>query len=208
MKVTSGSERRDGLRRFLEHPLVYEGFQRAVGKNRLRRRFVEEFVRPRPGDRLLDFGCGPGDLVPYVPEVDFAGFDISTAYIASARSRFGERARFYDDLDELRDREAPFDIAVCIGVLHHIDDDTTLRSLRVIRELLSDRGRFVVTEPHLHDGQHWIARELIRRDPGRHVRPEHGYQQLLAAVFPTVEVRRDESLLRVPYSWSIFTCSE
>lgn len=208
MTATSSSERRDGLRRFLEHPLVYEGFQRAVGKNRLRRRFVDEFVRPQPGERLLDFGCGPGDLVPFMPRVDFVGFDISATYIASARSRFGERARFYNDLDELRNRERAFDVAVCIGVLHHIDDDTCLDSLRVIRDLLSDGGRFIVTEPHLHEDQHWIARELIRRDRGRFVRPESAYRQLLSTAFSSVKVRRDESLMRVPYSLSIFTCSE
>lgn len=207
MSQLRGDERRDGALRLLESSFVYEAFQRAVGKNRLRRRFVSEYVQPRPGDRLLDFGCGPGDLVPFVPEVRFVGCDISATYLATAKQRYGDHAAFHQTMREVTAAEARFDIATCIGVLHHIDDESCISALRAIRSHLSEGGRFLAVEPHQYPGQHRIARFLISQDRGRFVRAEHGYSELLEQVFEQVDVVRDEQLLRVPYTLSVYSCS-
>lgn len=207
MATAQGLERRDGLRRLLENSFVYEGFQRSVGKQKLRQAFIDRYARPTAGERLLDFGCGPGDLVPFVPGITFVGHDISSAYIATAKRRFGDQATFYERLEDLQSSEAPFDVVVSIGVLHHIDDDTCRQILPGIASLLADGGRFVVAEPHLHDEQHWIARELIKRDRGRFVRLEKEYEDLLAEAFPMIASTRDETMLRVPYTLTMFECS-
>ena len=68
------------------------------------------------------------------------------------------------------------------------------------------RDRYLAVEPHLRPGQHWIARELIKRDRGAFVRPEAGYGDLLSEAFDSVELQLDEDLLRVPYTLTVFTC--
>lgn len=206
--VTVGLEKKSWMRSVLEMPWAYEAFQRSVGKHKLRQEFAERYVQPTAGMRVLDFGCGPGDFVPFVPDVDFVGFDISEPYLASARSRFSE-ARFYGGtLDEVRQAEEPFDLAVSIGVLHHIPDDTAVESLKQIASVLKPGGRYVAVEPHLRPGQHWIARELIKRDRGQFVRPEADYAGLLSEAFDDVELQLDEALLRVPYTLTVFTCKQ
>ena len=73
---------------------------------------------------ILDVGCGPADILAYLPNVDYWGFDISEAYIERAGNAFGTRGHFnckqlqVDDLDEL----PKFDVVLAIGLLHHIDD--------------------------------------------------------------------------------------
>jgi SAM-dependent methyltransferase len=201
-------EDNSGLRSLLQFPWIYEAFQRVVGKNKLRRRFVDEFVRSEPHHRTLDIGCGPGDLVPFIEPAAYVGFDINADYIAAARSRFGHRASFFDGtLDDLFPQMASsFDTCVAIGVLHHVPDDIAIEIAQGAREALVAGGAFIALEPHLYEGQHWIAAALIKRDRGQFVRSESGYLQILEKVFDSVEVVRDEKMLRVPYTTSIYLC--
>ena len=203
---SGGLEKKSWMRSVLEMPWAYEAFQRSVGKHKLRREFAARYIQPSPGMRVLDFGCGPGDFVPFMPSVDFVGFDISEPYLASARSRFSQATFYGGSLEDLGQSEEPFDVALSIGVLHHIPDDIAVESLKQIAALLKPNGRYVAVEPHLRPGQHWIARELIKRDRGAFVRPEREYSSLLSEAFDDVKLDLDEELLRVPYTLTVFTC--
>ena len=57
-----------GIRSVLSIPFVYRLFGQLIGGASWRRRFVNEYIRPQQGDRILDIGCGPGVLVPYLPK--------------------------------------------------------------------------------------------------------------------------------------------
>ena len=57
-----------------------------------------DFLRPsRPNGRVLDVGCGAGQVVGRLTEAGFEayGVDVSEPNIANAR-RFSDRCRFYD----------------------------------------------------------------------------------------------------------------
>lgn len=85
-------------------------------------------LRLRPGERLLDIGCGWGGLVVYAAErygVDATGINLSQPQIDYARdwiarAGLGERARIemrdYRDLDPRQ----PFDKMVSVGMFEHV----------------------------------------------------------------------------------------
>jgi SAM-dependent methyltransferase len=84
-----------GVRHLLSRPSVYDFFQNLVGVTASRDRWVRDFVKPFPGARILDIGCGTGEIRRHLPEaIDYLGFDLSEAYIASARKRHGSLGRF------------------------------------------------------------------------------------------------------------------
>src|SRR6266478_4841848 len=77
---------RDGLYFLLSLPSVYRLFRTIVQGDGCRV-YVSEYVRPVPGEKVLDIGCGPGDILENLPAVDYLGFDINLIWARSGRKR-------------------------------------------------------------------------------------------------------------------------
>jgi cyclopropane fatty-acyl-phospholipid synthase-like methyltransferase len=82
------------LRPILHRAYFYELYHRLIGANYRSRVLVSDYIRPQPGDRILDIGCGPGNMLPYLPKGPYLGVDANPAYIATARERYGDRGEF------------------------------------------------------------------------------------------------------------------
>ena len=91
------------------------------------------------------------------------------------------RIREIDGVDTADIATGPYDIIVCVGLLHHLDDDEATRLIRSLAARLSERGRLVTCDPVFVDRQHPVARTLKRLDSGQNIRRAEGY----AALFET-----------------------
>jgi SAM-dependent methyltransferase len=179
------SERR-GLWRPLSSPFVYELFHHVIGGRRWLRHFTDEVIRPRAGDRLFDIGCGPGALLSCVPPgTTYVGFDRNASYIAHARRVHGEHGLFIcDDVRNFAAHAlAPADIAVAIGILHHLDDELASILLRAIADALKPGGRIITVDPCHHAEQNALQRFVVNNDRGMHVRPFERYKELAERAF-------------------------
>ena len=74
----------------LARPWAYQLFFNVIGAPERSRILVRDYIRPRPGDRILEIGCGPGTIVPYLPDSEYVGFDLSEEYIEQARRKFSD----------------------------------------------------------------------------------------------------------------------
>ena len=182
------TERRRGVYSLLTHPSVYETLQQITGADAARRDFAQRYVRARPGDRVLDIGCGPAHLRAHLPEVEYIGWEPNAAYVAKARLTYAERGEFHVGRfgPEQARSLAPVDIAVVSAVLHHLDDTEARALFALLRATVKPGGRVVTVDNVFTEHQNPIARLLISLDRGRHVRTAEGYEALARASFEHV----------------------
>jgi len=188
---------------------VYRGFQLLFGADRARRRHVAAHIRPSPGDFVVDLGCGPGDILDYLPKVRYLGFDMNPAYIEAASARYGDNGEFRVSSvngAELAELFGQADIVMANGVVHHLDDWEAMRLFELAASLLKPDGRLVTIDPVFHPKQGYVRRWLVSQDRGEHVRAPERYLTLARSQFPGVFERLEDHMLQFPYSHFVMEC--
>lgn len=195
------SQRISKLYHLVTIPAIYKGLMSALGADRARRRLARELYAVPAGGKVLDVGCGPGSIYPYLPAVDYTGIDLNPRHVEHARALYGKRARFMvgDAARDLQDEAGTFDLVVVSALLHHLDDDQARRMLGRLCELLKPGGRLVTFDNVWLERQNPIARALNKLDSGLNVRFAGDYRSLVAGLPVSVEERLYRDLLRIPY---------
>ena len=197
------------LTSILSLPAGYRLFTRVVGGD-VWRVHTQEYIKPREGEKVLDIGCGPADILEYLPKVDYLGFDISQEYIDAARKRYGDRGRFFCSdvgLASIERERGTFDLVLATGVVHHLDDERAASLFKLAKMALSPKGRLVTYDGCYVPDQSRIARWLLRNDRGKFVRTREAYEKLAGTVFHTIEPHLRHDMLRIPYTHLILRCS-
>lgn len=192
------------LQAVLRRSGAYEMSRRLIGAHREMELVTRDHVRPVPGLRILDVGCGNGRLVEFLPEgIDYVGIDHNPSYIAAATERYGSATtRFVcADLSEVSfDDVEPVDVAVAIGVLHHLDDPTASRTVAAAAARLRPGGRLVTLDPCFEPSQRQGARVLMALDRGRFVRHPANYVSLIEPHVGAVSTWIHDDVFAFPYT--------
>ena len=121
---------------------------------------------PRPGERVLDLGCGSGRqaLALAARAATVVGLDASAAALAEARESAARaglsnfRLRFIEgrleSLEECLAGEGPFDAALCCFALYYAASPQD--TLRALRSRLVPGGRVLVCGPALENNRAFV----------------------------------------------------
>ncbi|MPZ57533.1 MAG: methyltransferase domain-containing protein [Rhizobiales bacterium] len=158
----------------------------------------------KPGQRVLDIGCGWGGLALYIAEMNGAnvvGITLSQEQLRIARARAAERsvagtAEFR--LQDYREVEKGFDRIVSVGMFEHVGVGFYDAFFRKCAEVLNDDGVIVLHSIGRSEGpgttNPWIAKYIF---PG-------GYIPALSEVLPAIErsglLVNDIEILRLHYA--------
>src|SRR5476649_1585356 len=131
---------------------------------------VLELLDIKPGERILDLGCGTGHLTNKIKEhgADVTGIDASEDMIAKAKESFpGVNFQVADAADFHFDE--PFDAVFSNAVLHwvHKADE----AIKCVYDTLKPGGRFIAEMGGKGNNAHIMAIT-------RQVLEKHGYSQL------------------------------
>jgi len=174
--------------------------------------FALAHLRPSPGSRFLDIGCGGGKgaayLVQQVPEARAIGVDISDAVLqrAQAHRASGEPRLLcvHAPAQHLPLADGAFDAVTTVMTFHHLRDAE--RAVREVYRVLRPGGAFVIADV---DRGHWMgpffeAMEHVLFDRGTRARTTDEYRRLLeGSGFRQVRVLRREGRKRSFIFWVI-----
>jgi SAM-dependent methyltransferase len=208
-------ERNDGIRSVLLRASVYRTAQRAIGADKCSRRLAKEVIRSTPKTTIVDIGCGTADIADYISFASYTGFDPNPPYVQQASERLGklvgDKARIFEgrvgDAALTAQLPATVDLALTMGVLHHLDDALVDEALQLAASLIGTTGRFIAFDPGRVPGQPRIARALINRDRGQHVRTVEATEALIRKHFSNVTIDVHHDFLAVPYTHLVVEAS-
>jgi trans-aconitate 2-methyltransferase len=149
-------------------------------------RDLVDMVRPRPGMRAADLGCGTGELTRALHErlgaVSTVGVDSSHAMLAGAGAHAGGGVRFEHGLiEELDAPEGGLDLVFSNAALHWVGDHPRL--LGRLSELLAPEGQLAIQVPANHDHPaSWVADAVAGEAP--FTEALGGYQRGVAVLDP------------------------
>jgi len=116
-----------------------------------------------PDARIIELGCGVGDLLDYLKSrgfTDARGMDCCEAQVEIAQSQ-GHAALRADVFEYLDKVEEPFDAALALDFIEHFTKDELLTLFDALRKTLKPGGRLILQTPN---GEGLFAREVIYGD--------------------------------------------
>lgn len=193
------------LKDVFRDPRIYHAFQFHLGFFESRRYSIQHYLPDSPALRILDIGCGPGQITQILPAqvVNYVGFDTDRRYIEFARRNFGDKYEFRcEEFSAKSVGDLQFDVVMMNGLLHHLPDSVADTVLRESAAVLVDDGQLLAIDSCLYRGQGRLDRWLNANDRGKFVRAPQAYDQLVARHFERVDVDVRADLARVPFSFA------
>lgn len=114
-------------------------------------RLLDEIV-PKKG-KILDLGCGTGQIAQVLSDREWYGVDISAKSIRFAK-QFYKKALVGDITTRIPFKDSTFDYVVSIHTLHHVPSKLK-EALLEVRRVLKNGGQLIAVE---HDSSHLGAR--------------------------------------------------
>lgn len=193
-----------GVRKYLEIPNMYNGFQNIIGSpNHRKVHYTTHFSLPSTS-KVLDIGCGTGALMDYLPEgIEYHGFDMEQSYIDFANEKYGERGKFYCERvgETMYDKWLGyFDAVNANALIHHLTDKDTLFLFDVAHKYLKPGGFLITLDSVFHEDQSKVSKWLVSKDRGQNIRTPEQYLKLAKTYFDKIETQLKTDHLRIPYS--------
>ncbi|AQZ65148.1 gamma-tocopherol methyltransferase @ delta-tocopherol methyltransferase [[Actinomadura] parvosata subsp. kistnae] len=169
----------------IERPRAYEVVAELayLGGRRAAFTRLAAAARPRPGDRVLDVGCGTGYLSRILSPVSghVTGLDPSPAMIAHATERAPSNCTYVvGEGQDLPFPDGSFDLVVSSLAMHHMPREARPEALRQMFRVLRPGGRLLIAEFSPPSGH--LARRLVGLLTGPAMR--HDPHELLGSMIP------------------------
>lgn len=137
-------------RLYASYATTHAGLSGASAAGYVYRRDIRDHLIRRPGARVLDIGCGQGELVRLLREdgYDASGVDVSAEQVALAHDAGVPTVVLGDFIDVLNTEASSLDAVVATDLLEHLTKDEVLRVFDSVRRALRPGGVFIARTPN------------------------------------------------------------
>jgi len=114
-------------------------------------KWLFEQVKPYLKDRVLEIGCGIGNMTKFLlkENIDLTVIDNKIRYIDNMKKNYPSLQAYCCDIAAIETMDSlpkgEFNAVICINILEHIKNDTAV--LQNIKSLLSDDGKLIIFVP-------------------------------------------------------------
>jgi len=166
--------------------------------------------QPRPGEWMLDAGCGSGEksavLAKLSPEQNVVGLDMGVASLEKAIGRFGDRPNLdyvQGNIMEPPIKDRQFDYGMSLGVLHHTPN--TRQAFANFRRMMKDETTVMIwIYPTYREAPEWrmpyFARDFLVLNQGHRLPPtllRLGAHLMVLGFYPIVDFFFKKSYHRI-----------
>jgi ubiquinone/menaquinone biosynthesis C-methylase UbiE len=163
----------------------YDSYMRkmTLGRERVLRDRTVRLAQVKPGDAVLEVGCGTGSLTLAAkraagPTGQVTGIDILPGMIEASRlkaAKANEDITFQiGSVDAIPFSENEFDVAMCSFMIFHMSDHTRQRGIAEVYRVLKPNGRLLVLDLALPPQR--IQQAIVKRLFGSML--QHDLQEL------------------------------
>ncbi len=126
-----------------------------LGKERALREMTVELAGVKPGDKVLEVGCGTGSLslaakVQVGPNGEVHGIDAAPEMVEVARRKAARQGADVDFkvglIQDIPFSRAQFDVVLCSFMIFHMPDDVRREGFKEIARVLKPGGQVVIVD--------------------------------------------------------------
>ena len=203
------SQRTNILHNFLNNPFVYKLIQKIMSGTSFRKNIIMQNIKDK-NLKILDIGCGPAEILDYIPSCEYYGYDIDQRSINYAKKKYQNNNHhfFCKQFNEKELIKLPkFDFIILFGILHHLDNKQAKKIINLCKRKMKKDTRLLTEDPILIENQNIIAKFLIKSDRGTNVRREKEYLNLFKPNFKYIKAKITNQFF-IPYTWFTVVCKK
>lgn len=209
------SHKTSGILKIIDLSHIYDLIQFIAGYPRVSKKLLEpviEFSKHNKNVRILDIGCGTGQIVKYLPKnVSYVGWDFNSNYINKAQNLFEKKNIDFVCLDindsSLKSKDK-YDFVFLAGVIHHLDDISVKKLFQTVIDNLDTNGTLLTVDPTFITNQNRIAKFIISQDRGKSVRTSLEMKNIQKEYFSTIDHNLINNLGNIPYDHLFTFCKK
>lgn len=192
------------LEKFFNNPAVYNVIQHILawtgGKTIFKK--LREYIDPKPGDKILDVGCGTGKYTKIFQNSDYIGIDINENYLDYARRRYSFGKFMNMDATKLDFPDNNFKFVFSVSTFHHLSDAQIEQAAEEMKRVCSDNGAVYIVDNVFPRKINFIGYLLFKLDRGSYQRNYEAMEKLLSPHgFEAVDPKLKRTF---PYRYAIF----
>jgi len=192
------------LEKFFNKPKVYNVIQYllafAGGKAVLKK--IQEYIDAKPGDSVLDVGCGTGKYTRIFMRADYTGIDTSDEYLNYARRRYPFGKFINMDAAQLTFPDQSFRCVFSVSTFHHLSDEAAGRAALEMKRVCQNNGVVYIIDNVFPRKINFIGYLLFKLDRGSYQRNFLDMEKLLSPHgFRVADSKLKKSF---PYRYAIF----
>ena len=203
------SQRTSKIYNLINSPLFYIFFQKIMSGTSFRKKIIIKNIK-NSKVKVLDIGCGPAEVLNYIPNSVYYGYDIDPRSINYAKKKYKDKNHhfFCKKFGKSEIKKLPkIDYVILFGIVHHLNDEEVKNLFELCKKVMKKNAVLLTEDPILIKNQNPIARFFIKNDRGMNIREKSNYLKLVNVYFKNIRAKITHQFF-VPYTWFSTICKK